>query len=194
MISRSYSSEERAPRPGVVSRPNGFFDFRQVVPHIASPKGRGHETSGTDPWGEYEHHGSWQAQRHTASLRNSPMGLKRNHLLFFVFVLVLMSLSTLMAKNDEQRGNWTPPIEPPGTVIVTTLSEGPSSRPPGGHPHRRSAAPKQPSPHGGRPPSTAATRLGQWQRGRAASGAAALEPSLERTSLDTVPEPLRQRL
>jgi hypothetical protein len=50
--------------------------------------------------------------------------MKKRHLLWFVFVLVFMHLSQLMAKNDEHRGNWAPPIEPPGSVIVTSLSEG----------------------------------------------------------------------
>ena len=45
-------------------------------------------------------------------------------------VLVLMHLSHLMAKNDENRHNWLPPIEPPGTVIVTSLSEGSQSQRP----------------------------------------------------------------
>jgi hypothetical protein len=55
--------------------------------------------------------------------------MKKRHLLWFLFVLVFIHLSQLMAKNDEYRGNWAPPIEPPGSVIVTSLSEGsPSQR------------------------------------------------------------------
>jgi hypothetical protein len=41
-----------------------------------------------------------------------------------------MHLSQLMAKNDDQRGNWIPPIEPPGSVIVTSLSKDSASQPP----------------------------------------------------------------
>jgi hypothetical protein len=56
--------------------------------------------------------------------------LKKSHLFWFLLVLVLMHLSHLMAKNDDNRNNWMPPIEPPGSVIVTSLSEGsPSQRP-----------------------------------------------------------------
>ena len=58
--------------------------------------------------------------------------MKKRHVLFFLLVLVLMHLSQLMAKNDDQRGNWTPPIEPPGSVIVTSLSESSSSQRPVG--------------------------------------------------------------
>lgn len=55
-------------------------------------------------------------------------GLRKRHLLFFLLALVLMHLSQLMAKNDDLRGNWTPPIEPPGSVIVTSLSESTSGQ------------------------------------------------------------------
>jgi hypothetical protein len=57
-------------------------------------------------------------------LSTQPGWLKKRHMLWFLLVLVLMHLSQLMAKNDDQRGSWTPPIEPPGSVIVTSLSEG----------------------------------------------------------------------
>lgn len=64
--------------------------------------------------------------------RDQAAGLRKRHLLFFLLALVLMHLSQLMAKNDDLRGNWTPPIEPPGSVIVTSLSETSSGQLPVG--------------------------------------------------------------
>lgn len=52
---------------------------------------------------------------------------KKRHMLWVLLVLIMMHLSHLMAKNDEHRSSWTPPIEPPGSVIVTSLSEGSAS-------------------------------------------------------------------
>ena len=59
-------------------------------------------------------------------IRNS----EKRHFFWIFLVLALMHLSQLMAKNDAQSGGWTPPIEPPGSVIVTPLSErSPVQRP-----------------------------------------------------------------
>jgi hypothetical protein len=105
-----------------------------------------------------------------------PWGFKVRHLLWSVLVLVLLHLSQLMAKNDEHRGNWTPPIEPPGSVIVTSLSEGsPSQRfanRASDTPQRQAttaqaaAAAQQPSPSTQTSGSEAALRqaLAQWSK------------------------------
>lgn len=54
--------------------------------------------------------------------RMKPIGLKK-HLLFWAFaLLVLTHLSQLMAKNDDSQVDWIPPIEPPGSVVVTHLT------------------------------------------------------------------------
>lgn len=49
-----------------------------------------------------------------------PWRLKARHFIVFVGLLSLsMHLSNLMAKNDAKPVMWTPPVEPPGAVIVT---------------------------------------------------------------------------
>jgi hypothetical protein len=49
--------------------------------------------------------------------------LRARYLLVFVAAISLsMHLSSLMAKNDAKPVMWTPPVEPPGAVIVTRHS------------------------------------------------------------------------
>lgn len=144
MISRSYSSEESAPRPGV-GQPAGFFDFRQVVSNVPPKRVGEPEARGTASWGGHAGNRAWQAQGHTVPVQRSPVWLKKSHLLFFAFVLVLMNLSKLMAKNDDQRGSWTPPIEPPGSVIVTTSNERPSNHSPVSNTAEAASRPSNPA-------------------------------------------------
>jgi hypothetical protein len=57
----------------------------------------------------------------------SPWRLKARHLLVFLALISLsMHLSSLMAKNDAKPVMWTPPVEPPGAVIVTRNSFAPA--------------------------------------------------------------------
>ena len=82
------------------------------------------------PWAWRDIDGACAQQGHPTPVSVHPGWVKKRHLLLFLFVLVFMHLSQLMAKNDEHRGIWAPPIEPPGSVIVTSLSESaPSQRP-----------------------------------------------------------------
>lgn len=79
---------------------------------------------------------SAQAQAWCAHRENMPMGsnahvssvqpnprakspLKNRHLVWLLLILVLTHLSQLMAKNDDTLVTWSPPIEPPGSVVVT---------------------------------------------------------------------------
>ena len=129
MISRTYSSEESASTHDVGDR-GGFFNFRQVVLKSTPQAAQTPATRAMAPWAQGDHHGHSTPEQTTAPRKHKLAGLKKHHLLFFLLVLVLMHLSQLMAKNDDLRGNWTPPIEPPGSVIVTSLSEStPSTRP-----------------------------------------------------------------
>ena len=128
MISRSFSSEESATSP-VVGGHAAFSNIRNVVqappPHVAQD----HPARAMAPWAWGDIDGTHKQQGHAAPLTVQPRWMKKRHLLWFLFVSVLMQLSQLMAKNDDHRGNWAPPIEPPGSVIVTSLSEGsPSQR------------------------------------------------------------------
>jgi hypothetical protein len=127
MISRSFTSEESASTPAVRARA-GFFNFRDVVmtpPPLAVRHPVNHALA---PWEQADTLKSVALPHKEATQRQRP-GLKKQHLLLFVVVMVLMHLSQLMAKNDEHRGNWTPPIEPPGSVIVTSLSERSGGQP-----------------------------------------------------------------
>jgi hypothetical protein len=130
MISRTYSSEESASTPEGGGR-GGFFDFRQVVPTPRVHANLKPATRPVAPWAQLDKHGA-DTPVQVLAPHQQPESMKKRHLLFFLLVLVLMHLSQLMAKNDDQRGNWTPPIEPPGSVIVTSLSESSSSQRPVG--------------------------------------------------------------
>jgi len=129
MISRSYSSEKNATAP-VAGRHTGFFNFSNVVLFSSPSASQTHDSDTVrfrawhDTTGPRTHCGPA-----TQSTVNSTI-LKKRHLFWFLMVLVLMHLSHLMAKNDDNRHNWMPPIEPPGSVIVTPLSEGSQSQRP----------------------------------------------------------------
>ena len=84
------------------------------------------------PWEQRDQPEADTSKAQVMPLSDQPAWLKKRHLLFFLLALVLMHLSHLMAKNDDLRGNWTPPIEPPGSVIVTSLSETTSGQLPVG--------------------------------------------------------------
>lgn len=45
--------------------------------------------------------------------------IKNRHLVWFLLALVLTHLSQLSAKNDDTLVTWEPPLEPPGSVVVT---------------------------------------------------------------------------
>jgi hypothetical protein len=131
MISRTYSSEESASTHEVGAR-GGFFNFRQVVlnptPHVVqNPAARS-----LAPWEQRDQPEADALKEQVMPPSDQPAWLSKRHLLFFLLALVLMHLSQLMAKNDDLRGNWTPPIEPPGSVIVTSLSETSSGQLPVG--------------------------------------------------------------
>lgn len=123
MISRSLSSDDRTTTTAAGGRA-GFFHFRNVV--LAAPPrvAQDHAARAMAPWAQGDTHGAVHQTGQAAPLAVQPAGVKKRHLLYFLTVLVLMHLSQLMAKNDDHRGSWTPPIEPPGSVIVTSLSEG----------------------------------------------------------------------
>ncbi len=129
MISRSYSSEKNATAP-VTGGQTGFFNFSTVVLTTSPSAGHSHASRSmkyrdlNDTDGIPNKHGI------AALLTVKSTRLKKHHLFWFLIVLVLMQLSHLMAKNDDNRNNWMPPIEPPGSVIVTSLSEGSQSQRP----------------------------------------------------------------
>ena len=122
--------------------------------------------------------------------------LKKRHFFWILLVLALMHLSQLMAKNDAQSGGWTPPIEPPGSVIVTPLSESsPVQRPvnrTAESPKRlATAAPATTTAHQLPPPtqasgSEAALRqaIGQWSQ---AWGGQAIQQYLDMYASDFIP-------
>ena len=57
-----------------------------------------------------------------------PWRLKARYLLVFLTLVSLsVHLSSLMAKNDVKPVMWTPPVEPPGAVIVTRNSFDPQA-------------------------------------------------------------------
>lgn len=107
-----------------------FFNFRHVV--LASPPrvAQDHAARAMEPWAWRDTQGASSPQGHAAALSTQPGWLKKRYLLLFLSVLMLMHLSQLMAKNDDRRGSWTPPIEPPGSVIVTTANESASNKQP----------------------------------------------------------------
>ena len=131
MISRTYSSEESASTHEVGAR-GGFFNFRQVVLNPTPYSVQNPAARNLAPWEQRDQPEADSPKAQVMPLSDQPAWLKKRHLLFFLLALVLMHLSHLMAKNDDLRGNWTPPIEPPGSVIVTSLSETSSGQLPVG--------------------------------------------------------------
>lgn len=75
--------------------------------------------------------------RQVQAARTTPLGLvqtnsdpsrnkfsvKNRHLVWLLLALVLTHLSQLSAKNDDKLVTWAPPLEPPGSVVVTNRSE-----------------------------------------------------------------------
>lgn len=58
-----------------------------------------------------------------------PWLIKARYPLVFVGLVALsMHLSSLMAKNDAKPVMWTPPVEPPGVVIVTSNTFAPAAQ------------------------------------------------------------------
>jgi hypothetical protein len=179
MISRSFSSGESATTP-VDGERAVFFNFKNVEQaspsHVAPHVAQDHAARAMEPWAWRDIDGARTQQGHAAPLSEQPGWMKKRNLLWFLFVLVLMQLSQLMAKNDEHRGIWAPPIEPPGSVIVTTLSEGSPGQPSASRasdtPHRQTTtaqaatAAQQPSPSAQTHGSEAALRVAieQWSQ------------------------------
>ena len=131
MISNTYSGEESASRHEVGAR-GGFFNFRQVVSNSTPYSVQNPAARNLAPWEQRDQPEADTSKAQVMPLSDKHAWLKKRHLLFFLLALVLMHLSHLMAKNDDLRGNWTPPIEPPGSVIVTSLSETSSGQLPVG--------------------------------------------------------------
>ena len=131
MISNTYSGEESASRHEVGAR-GGFFNFRQVVSNSTPYSVQNPAARNLAPWEQRDQPEADTSKAQVMPLSDKHAWLKKRHLLFFLLALVLMHLSQLMAKNDDLRGNWTPPIEPPGSVIVTSLSETSSGQLPVG--------------------------------------------------------------
>ncbi|WP_291942409.1 nuclear transport factor 2 family protein [Limnohabitans sp.] len=179
MNSRSFSSEESATTPAAGGRA-GFFNFRDVV-LVAPPRAaQDHAARAMEPWAWRDIGGAGSPQGQATALSMQPGWLKKRHLLWFLLVLVLMHLSQLMAKNDDQRGSWTPPIEPPGSVIVTSLSEGsPSQR----SASRASDTPQRQATPVSAPPAPAAAITATRQQPPQASGSeAALRQAIQQWS------------
>ena len=130
MISRTYSSEDGASSHEVGG--SGFFNFRQVVLTSTPRAAQNPATRAMAPWAPGDHQSHITPKSASVPRQPKSAGLKKHHVLFVLLVVVLMHLSQLMAKNDDQRSNWVPPIEPPGSVIVTSLSERTSSPSPMG--------------------------------------------------------------
>lgn len=63
--------------------------------------------------------------------------IKNRHLVWFLLALVLTHLSQLSAKNDDTVVTWAPPLEPPGSVVVTNKADP--------TPAQKTSSPPQPS-------------------------------------------------
>lgn len=123
MISRSLPHNESS-TTATAGRPAGFFHFRNVVLTKRPCAAQDDAARAMAPWALCAGDGALPQTGHVVPLTVQPAGLKKRHLLYLLTFLVWMHLSNLMAKNDDHRSSWTPPIEPPGSVIVTSLSEG----------------------------------------------------------------------
>ena len=174
MISRTYTSKENMTTPAAMGQ-SGFFNFRNVVLASHPEEAQQHPERSKAPkaWGNND--GTCSKKGH-APLNLQPVWLKKRYFLLFSSFLLLVYSTQLMAKNDIHRGNWTPPIEPPGSVIVTALSESSTSPRPvniaADNPQRQTvtaqAAPaaRQPSPPTQAHGSDAALRhaIQQWSQ------------------------------
>lgn len=122
MFSKSYQSMRNAAAPAT-ERQAGFFNFSNVV-LPSSQRATSVKTSrALAHWDLRDSEEIRTKDGRIAPLTEKSATLRKRHFFWFLLVLVLMHLSQLMAKNDAHRGVWTPPIEPPGSVIVTSLSE-----------------------------------------------------------------------
>lgn len=128
MILRFFSNGESPASPEARGRAD-FFDFRHVVLSAPPRAAQDHAARAMEPWALQDSNRNCTPKGDTCALSTQPGWLKKRHILWFLLILVLMHLSQLMAKNDDQRGNWVPPIEPPGSVIVTSLSKDSASQP-----------------------------------------------------------------
>jgi hypothetical protein len=129
MVSKSYPSLKKSATSATENQ-TGFFDFRHVA--LASPPRAtsDHASRALPHWALRDSEEACTNNVLVAPLAMKSATLKKRYFFWILLVLALMHLSQLMAKNDAQSGGWTPPIEPPGSVIVTPLSEGsPIQRP-----------------------------------------------------------------
>lgn len=122
MILRFFSNEEPASLTEARGRAE-FSNFRHVVLSAPPRVAQDHGARDMEPWALQDINGTCTPKGNASALSTQPSWLKKRHILWLLLILVLMHLSQLMAKNDDQRGNWVPPIEPPGSVIVTSLSK-----------------------------------------------------------------------
>ena len=122
MFSKSYPSMRNA-AAFATERQAGFFNFSDgVLP--SSKRATSVKTSRALVHWELRHSEEIRTKvGRFAPLAKKSATLRKRHFFWFLLVLVLMHFSQLMAKNDAHRGGWTPPIEPSGSVIVTSLSE-----------------------------------------------------------------------
>ena len=122
MFPKSYQSMRNAAAPAT-ERQAGFFNFSNVV-LPSSQRATSVKTSrALAHWDLRDSEEIRTKDGRIAPLTEKSATLRKRHFFWFLLVLVLMHLSQLMAKNDAHRGGWTPPSEPPGSVIVTSLSE-----------------------------------------------------------------------
>lgn len=127
MILIFFSSEESAASPDARGRAD-FFNFKHVVSATPPRLAQDQAAPAMEPRVWKNTNETCTPQGDACSLSNQTGWIKKRYLLWFLLVLVLMHLSQLMAKNDNERGNWIPPIEPPGSVIVTSLSKESNSQ------------------------------------------------------------------
>ncbi len=123
MFSKSYPSIKNAVASATESQA-GFFNFSNVV-LPSSPRTTAVKTSrALAHWDLRDSEETRTIDGRVAPLAEKSSTLRKRHFFWFLLVLVSMHLSQLMAKNDDHRGGWTRPFLAPGSVIVTSLSEG----------------------------------------------------------------------
>lgn len=121
------STEETTDRPKPAFAV-GFFSFKHVVLTSPPKPAQDHAARAMEPWALPEFAPAAACTVNGVKSAAKGSALKNRHMLWFLALVVLMQLSQLMAKNDDHHLNWTPPIEPPGSIIVTSLTES-SQRP-----------------------------------------------------------------
>jgi hypothetical protein len=116
----TFSHETSHPaRPAPVG---GFFNFKDVVLSKRLMPTAAHALT---PWAQNDYRMPWPKEKRGLGLRVQPAGLKNRHFSWVIALLVLTHLSQLMAQNDDHRIQWAPPIEPPGSVVVTSMTDKP---------------------------------------------------------------------